>query len=107
MHNPNGMMPNGAESLPLDARGWRADLDEAARAYAADRMSAGRLAAHFRRAAGERADLPARYRAVLERLLQPLEASALFSEESCSFSRTDLARSLQEWVAATERLPGS
>ena len=52
MHNPNGMVPNGAESLPQ-------------------------------------------------------EASALFSEESCSFSRTDLARSLQEWVAATERLPGS
>jgi len=42
--------------------------------------------------------LPPRYREVLLNLLDRLESSALFSEESCSFSQKDLLDSLQMWV---------
>ena len=42
--------------------------------------------------------LPPRYNEVLLNLLDRLESSALFSEESCSFSQKDLVASLQMWV---------
>lgn len=44
------------------------------------------------------AALPSRYATVLHDLLDRLESSALFSEESCSFSRKDLIESLQMWL---------
>lgn len=48
--------------------------------------------------------LPPRYGEVLHGLLDRLESSALFAEESCSFSQTDLLDSLQLWLdkAATQ-----
>lgn len=46
--------------------------------------------------------LPDRYLDVLERLLNQLESSALFSEESCSFSRTDMVAALVEWLARAQ-----
>lgn len=46
--------------------------------------------------------LPERYLDVLERLLNQLESSALFSEESCSFSRTDMVAALVEWFARAQ-----
>ncbi|WP_208943442.1 hypothetical protein [Paracidovorax avenae] len=42
--------------------------------------------------------LPPRYAQVLADLLDRLESSALFSEESCSFSQGGLIDSLQAWV---------
>ncbi|MDH6165828.1 hypothetical protein M2282_000956 [Variovorax boronicumulans] len=42
--------------------------------------------------------LPTRYSEVLLNLLDRLESSALFSEESCSFSQKDLLDNLQVWV---------
>lgn len=42
--------------------------------------------------------LPARFADVLWQLLSRLESSALFTEESCSFSRNDLLDSLQMWL---------
>ena len=42
--------------------------------------------------------LPLRYAQVLLNLLDRLESSALFSEESCSFSQKDLLDNLQVWV---------
>ena len=42
--------------------------------------------------------LPPRYNEVLLNLLDRLESSALFSEESCSFSQKDLVANLQMWV---------
>jgi hypothetical protein len=42
--------------------------------------------------------LPARFDEVLQPLLDRIEASALFSEESCSFSQKDLLASLQMWT---------
>ncbi|MBN9339604.1 MAG: hypothetical protein J0H52_05930 [Comamonadaceae bacterium] len=44
------------------------------------------------------AALPPRYTAVLHGLLDRLEAGALFTEESCSFSHQDLVDSLQLWL---------
>ncbi|WP_208911912.1 hypothetical protein [Paracidovorax avenae] len=42
--------------------------------------------------------LPPRYAQVLADLLDRLESSALFSEESCSFSQGGLIDSLETWV---------
>ncbi len=42
--------------------------------------------------------LPPRFAEVLWQLLSRLESSALFTEESCSFSRNDLLDSLQMWL---------
>ncbi|MBS0390655.1 MAG: hypothetical protein JSS19_12205 [Proteobacteria bacterium] len=44
------------------------------------------------------AALPPRYGEVLLGLLDRLEAGALFTEESCSFSHQGLADSLQLWL---------
>ena len=44
------------------------------------------------------ARLPPRFADVLLNLLDRLESSALFSEESCSFSQTDLLDSMQLWL---------
>jgi len=67
-------------------------------AFRAGQLPADQLVATWRAAAAAWPGLPPRYAAVLEKLLAPLEASALFSEESCSFSRTDLADSLAQWL---------
>lgn len=42
--------------------------------------------------------LPPRYGEVLLGLLDRLEAGALFTEESCSFSHKELVESLQLWA---------
>jgi hypothetical protein len=42
--------------------------------------------------------LPGKYSDVLLQLLDRLESSALFTEESCSFSQNDLLDSLQMWL---------
>ena len=42
--------------------------------------------------------LPERFDGVLMQLLNRLESSALFTDESCSFSRHDLLDSLQLWL---------
>ena len=42
--------------------------------------------------------LPPRYSEVLLNLLDRLESSALFSEESCSFSQKDSVANLTMWV---------
>ena len=42
--------------------------------------------------------LPDKFGDVLGNLLDRIEASALFSEESCSFSQKDLMASLQLWA---------
>ena len=44
------------------------------------------------------AALPEKYTTVLHNLLDRLESSALFSEESCSFSQQDLLGNLQMWL---------
>ena len=50
--------------------------------------------------------LPGKFGEVLGNLLDRIEASALFSEESCSFSQKDLMASLQLWAdKARAQLP--
>lgn len=47
--------------------------------------------------------LPARYSEVWLGLLDRLESSALFSEESCSFSQTELFDSFSLWLDKAEQ----
>ena len=42
--------------------------------------------------------LPPQFGEVLGQLLDRLEASALFTEESCSFSQSDLLDNVQLWI---------
>ena len=54
---------------------------------------------HLARVQGELlAALPPQFDQVLQHLLDRLESAALFSEESCSFSQTELLDSLQQWL---------
>lgn len=46
--------------------------------------------------------LPPRYGEVLLNLLDRLESSALFSEESCSFSQKDLLDNLETWATKAQ-----
>ena len=48
------------------------------------------------------AQLPARYAEVWHGLIDRLQSGALFSEESCSFSQTDLIDSLAMWLDKAE-----
>lgn len=52
----------------------------------------------WRNQSGLLADLPERYRQVMEDLLGRLEAGSLFTEESCSFSQEDLHAHLAVWL---------
>ncbi len=68
-----------------------------------DGLRAGRLTVHAfsEQARGHGAllqALPDRYATVLHDLLDRLESSALFSEESCSFSQSGLLDNLQMWI---------
>jgi hypothetical protein len=47
--------------------------------------------------------LPVRFDEVLMQLMNRLESSALFTDESCSFSRHDLLDSLQLWLDKAEQ----
>lgn len=48
---------------------------------------------------GLRTDLPPKYIAFLQDVVSRLESSALFAEESCSFSQRDLLDNLRIWAA--------
>nr|WP_315465807.1 hypothetical protein [uncultured Rhodoferax sp.] len=70
---------------------------------ALDRFRAGDLSAHglsdwARGQSALLAELPEKFSEVLHQLMDRLESSALFSEESCSFSQRDLVDSLQMWA---------
>lgn len=72
-------------------------------AQALDDVRAGRIGTtefvQVLRAVGPWPDrLPMRYTDVLNSLLDRLESSALFSEESCSFSQRDLLDSVGVWL---------
>jgi hypothetical protein len=80
-------------ALQLDAIGARIEALRNGRGESITALS------NEARASGELlAALPPRYGEVLLSLLDRLESSALFSEESCSFSQKDLLDNLQVWV---------
>ena len=50
-------------------------------------------------------ELPPAFTQALENVLERLEAGALFTEESCSFSQSDLITALEVWLdKAKQRL---
>ena len=65
---------------------------------AQSQISAAALGQQVRAATDLLQTLPPRYSEVLFNLLDRLESSALFDEESCSFSQKDLTDSLKLWV---------
>ena len=75
-----------------------AALQSALEAHSRGDLSAAALGEEARAQQALLAALPPRYGEVLLNLIDRLEASALFTEESCSFSRKDLLDHLQTWV---------
>ena len=69
-------------------------------------LQAAELARAWRAERELLAALPPRYGQVLEALLSRLESAAMFGEESCSFSATDLRGELSVWLAKAERALG-
>ncbi|OJX35380.1 MAG: hypothetical protein BGO74_02580 [Burkholderiales bacterium 68-12] len=85
-----------------------ATLQSALAAHGRGDLSAAALGEAARAQQALLAALPPRYGEVLLGLLDRLEASALFTEESCSFSRSELLHHLQAWVdKAHGVLPGT
>lgn len=74
-------------------------LEPTLAAYQQGSLPLSALASQWREAAREhQPSLPERYSQVLERLLNQLESSALFTEESCSFSQADMVGALADWL---------
>jgi len=74
-------------------------------AFTAVQLSLTALAHQWRQAAqAHQPALPARYLEVLERVLSQLESSALFTEESCSFSQGDMVAALGDWLQRARAL---
>lgn len=66
--------------------------------FDAGQLSAPALSAQARGHGALLAALPPQFETVLLQLLDRLESSALFSEESCSFSQKDLLDNLRLWA---------
>lgn len=75
-----------------------AALSQALQAFERGDHTAAALSHQARQHTALLTALPPRYGEVLLNLLDRLESSALFSEESCSFSQKDLVANLQMWV---------
>ena len=73
-------------------------LDDALLRLEDGSLSAAQLNDQARAAHALLAALPERYGPVLLQLLDRLESSALFTEESCSFSQADLHEHLRGWL---------
>ena len=73
-------------------------LAQALQAFERGDQTAATLCTLARQQATLLCALPPRYSEVLLNLLDRLESSALFSEESCSFSQKDLVANLTMWV---------
>ena len=71
---------------------------QALQAFERGDHTAATLSTLARQQAALLAALPPRYSEVLLNLLDRLESSALFSEESCSFSQKDLVANLTMWA---------
>ena len=76
-------------------------LQHIAQDFAALKSGGLSISAFSTKARGQEAllqALPEKFGVVLHGLLDRLESSALFAEESCSFSQQDLWDSLQMWL---------
>ena len=72
--------------------------------FRSGKLDATALAHGFRDTAAHWPGLPERYSQVLGQLLMQVESSALFTEESCSFSRGDLSDALGLWLAKARQV---
>jgi len=72
-------------------------MNDALAACVQGRIPQSEMIALWRKGAAQ-LPLPEKFGIVLGDLLDRLEASALFNEESCSFSQKDLLDSLQVWA---------
>ncbi len=83
---------------PETARQQWQQLQDALAALCQGQLTVAQWSARTQAAQALRSALPERFDAVLMELLNRLESSALFSEESCSFSQGELLQSLQMWL---------
>ena len=77
-------------------------VQDALNAFSQGSLTASALSHTARAQTDLLAALPPRYAEVLHGLLDRLESSALFSEESCSFSQKDLVANAQVWVSKAQ-----
>ena len=82
----------------LEASRQLQQLKDAVAQLAQSQCSASALSQQARAGQALLQALPPRYGEVLLNLLDRLESSALFTEESCSFSQKDLIDSLKVWA---------
>ena len=90
--------PSPEPSADDAARQGLSDLTAALAALRDGALSTSMFCSLARSQDALRQRLPPRYDEVLRNLLDRLESSALFSEESCSFSQKDLVANLTMWV---------
>ncbi|MDH4395850.1 MAG: hypothetical protein QE278_09245 [Limnobacter sp.] len=60
------------------------------------------LVHRFRQEKALIAELPSVFEGALEGILERLESTAMFNEEACSFSQTDMFAALSVWVEKAE-----
>ncbi len=98
-------MTAGESRMSQEARSQWQSLRAALAELEAGRLSVADFSACAQGTGALRSALPERFGPVLDELLNRLESSALFTEESCSFSRGELLQSLRLWLdKADERL---
>ena len=73
-------------------------MQDALHAAQQNELPIGAFCQTWRTQATQLIELPPRFREVLEDLLSRLETGSLFTEESCSFSLTDLLTTLDMWL---------
>ena len=82
----------------MTAEAQLSSIQAALRQLQAEAIGVGHFSSLVQDQAQLRSALPGRFDEVLMQLLDRLESSALFSDESCSFSRSELLGSLQLWT---------
>lgn len=99
---PNAQTKDSQTSARLHAAQWQA-MQEALTQLRSEAISAAAFSELAQAQQDLLATLPSRFTEVLMQLLTRLESSALFTEESCSFSRQDLLDQLQRWLDKAEQ----
>lgn len=82
-------------------------LEQHLQALREARITPAQFSSQARQAGDVLAGLPERFGAVLQQLLNGLEAGASFHEASCSFDQSQLHQNLQDWLAAARQRLGS
>jgi len=72
--------------------------------FEAGRIDMDALIATWRRHGVDDSNLPVKWREILDGLLMRLESARLFSQESCSFSRSELLATMREWLVRAQAL---